>query len=360
MDLTFRWYGDPDPVGLEKIRQIPGLRGLVAALYELGPGEPWTDWRIAARREKIEAAGLEWRVVESIPVHEEIKYGGPERDTRIEAWIESLHAVARVLGPPSAPTGSEAPVVVTYNFMPVFDWTRSDLGKLLPDGSKALAYEEEAVAKMDPLEGELELPGWLAHYSRAELFRLLGRWREVGGEELWKNLGYFLRAVVPVAEECGLRLAIHPDDPPWPIFGIPRIVTDAAALRRLLALCDSKANSLCLCAGSLGVLAGNDLVAMAREFAGRTAFAHLRNVKITGPRSFEESAHWSGSGSLDLPALVEALLEGGFEGPYRPDHGRMIWGEEGRPGYGLHDRALGSQYLLGLVEATRRGIAKRR
>jgi mannonate dehydratase len=356
MQLTFRWYGDSDPVGLDRIRQIPGLRGIVGALYDLRPGEPWTDWRLAAERAKIEEAGLEWRVVESIPVHEEIKYGGSERDLRIEAWVGSLRAVARVLGPASRGSGSTEPVVITYNFMPVFDWTRSNLGKVLSDGSKALAYDEEVIEKMDPLEGELELPGWLAHYSRSDLFRLLHRWREIGSEELWSNLAYFLRAVVPVAQECGLRLAIHPDDPPWPIFGIPRIVTDAAAVRRLLGIVDSPANSLCFCAGSFGVLAGNDLAAMAGEFAPRTAFVHLRNVRITGPRSFEESAHWSGAGSLDLPGIVRTLVLSGYSGPFRPDHGRMIWGEAGRPGYGLHDRALGSQYLLGLIEATRRSL----
>jgi mannonate dehydratase len=360
MLLTFRWYAESDPVGLDRIRQIPGLRGIAAALYDLKPGEAWPEWRVAALREKIEEAGLEWRVVESIPVHEEIKYGGAERDARIEAWIESLRAVSKILGPASKTGGSEEPVVITYNFMPVFDWTRSNLGKPLGDGSKALAYDEEVVSRMDPLEGDLELPGWLAHYSRSDLFRLLHQWREIGNEELWANLAYFLRAVVPVAEECGLRLAIHPDDPPWPIFGIPRIITDAEALRRLVGVVDSEANALCLCAGSLGVLPGNDLVAMAREFASKTAFAHLRNVLLTGPRSFQESAHWSGAGSLDLPAIVEALLEAGYRGPYRPDHGRMIWGEEGRPGYGLYDRALGSQYLLGLVEANRRSIEKGR
>ncbi len=352
MVLTFRWYGDSDPVGLERIRQIPGLRGIVAALYDQRPGEAWPAYRVAQLRAKIEAAGLDWRVVESIPVHEEIKYGGPERDARIEAWIESARAVAEALGPPSQ-SGSEEPLVITYNFMPVFDWTRSDLGKLLPDGSKALAYDEEVVARMDPLEGELELPGWIAHYSRSELFRLLHRWREIGQQELWANFAYFLKAVVPVVEELGMRLALHPDDPPWPIFGIPRIIVDSEAVRRLLSIVDSPANAICLCSGSFGVLAGNDLVAMAREFASRIAFVHLRNVKVTGPRSFQESAHWAAAGSLDLPGIVRALLESGYTGPFRPDHGRMIWGEEGRPGYGLHDRALGSQYLLGLVDATR-------
>jgi mannonate dehydratase len=204
---------------------------------------------------------------------------------------------------------------------------------------------------MDPLEGELELPGWLARYTHPELERLMARYREIGGEELWSNLAYFLAAVVPEARTAGIRLAIHPDDPPWSIFGLPRIVTDAAALRRLAAIEPDPANGVCFCTGSLGVLAENDLPAMAREFAHRISFAHLRNVRRTGPRSFEESAHWAAAGSLDLPAIVRALVESGYAGPARPDHGRMIWGEEGRPGYGLYDRALGSQYLLGLIDA---------
>jgi mannonate dehydratase len=359
MQLTFRWYGPKDPVGLGQIRQIPGMRGIVAALYDFSPGEAWREAPFLALREMIEEAGLEFRVVESIPVHEEIKFGGPERDARIEAWVESLRLVGRVLGPPSRATGSSAPPVVTYNFMPVFDWTRSELSRLLPDGSRALAYDEEAISRMDPLEGELELPGWIAHYSRAELSRLLRHYRGVEAEAMWENLAYFLRAVVPEAEAAGVRLALHPDDPPWPVFGIPRIIVDAVSIRRLLAIVDSPANSICLCAGSFGVLPENDIPAMVREFAHRTAFAHLRNVRITGPRSFEESAHWEGAGSLPVAAIVRAYVESGWDGPLRPDHGRMIWGEEGRPGYGLHDRALGAQYLLGLFEGMEAGLARR-
>jgi mannonate dehydratase len=340
MYLTFRWYGRSDPVTLSQIRQIPGVKGIVAALYDYKPGETWPLQQVLSLKKEIASAGLDFSVVESVPVHEEIKLGGPERDYYIESWIESLKAV-----------GEAGIPVLTYNFMPVFDWTRSDLGRLLPDGSRALAYDESIVERMDPLEGDLELPGWLAHYSRADLARLMARYREIGSEQLWSNLSYFLEAVVPQAEKAGVRLAIHPDDPPWPVFGIPRIVVDSAALRRLTGIVRSPANGICLCSGSFGVLSGNDIPTMVREFAPNIAFAHIRNVRITGPRSFEESAHWSGSGSLDIGAIVRAYAEIGFRGPVRPDHGRMIWGEEGRPGYGLYDRALGSQYLLGLMEA---------
>ncbi len=340
MYLTFRWYGKQDPVTLSRIRQIPGVKGIVAALYDYKPGEAWPLQRVLELKEEIAAAGLDFSVVESVPVHEEIKLGGPERDYFIESWIASLKAVGR------AGVG-----VLTYNFMPVFDWTRSDLRRALPDGSRALAYDEAVIERMDPLEGDLELPGWLAHYSRADLARLMARYREIGSERLWENLGYFLTAVVPAAEEAGVRLAIHPDDPPWPVFGLPRIVVDSSSLRRLVSVVDSPSNGICLCSGSFGALPENDIPTMIREFASRIAFAHIRNIRITGPRSFEESAHWSGSGSLDITAIVRAYAEIGFRGPVRPDHGRMIWGEEGRPGYGLYDRALGSQYILGLMDA---------
>ncbi len=358
MQLTFRWYGADDPIPLAHIRQIPGMRGIVAALYDLEPGAVWPVARLAALRDRIEAAGLEFRVVESLPIPEEVKLGGSGRDAHIEAWSASLRAIAAALGPSSRATGSEAPVVVTYNFMPVFDWTRSELARELPDGSRTLAYDEAAVLRMDPLSGDLALPGWAGRHGRDELARLLCRYRELGAEVLWANLAYFLRAVLPVAEDLGLFLAIHPDDPPWPIFGLPRIITGAASYRRLEAISSSPANGICLCSGSLGCDPANDIPAIVREFAHRITFAHLRNVKLTGPRKFEESAHYSGSGSLDMAAIVRAYLDSGWDGPVRPDHGRAIWGEGGRPGYGLYDRALGAEYLLGLFEGMSAGMGR--
>ncbi len=351
MHCTFRWYDDKDPVPLQHIRQIPGVRGIVAALYDTPPGVDWDEDALKALRDRIERAGLEFRVVESIPVHESVKLGTEGSREATASWIRSLRAVAKVLGPASKPTGSTAPVVVTYNFMPVFDWTRTELARVLPDGSTALAYDAAAIARMDPLEGELSLPGWLARYSREEMYKLLEAYRSTEAERVYAKLVSFLREVTPVAEDLGVRLALHPDDPPWPIFGIPRVITGSGALRRLFADVPSPANGLCLCTGSFGSSAENDPVAMAREFAGRTAFAHLRNVKLHSDGSFEESAHWVGAGSIDLPGVVRELLDAGYEGPVRPDHGRMIWGEKGRPGYGLYDRALGAMYVQGLIDA---------
>lgn len=351
MYLTFRWYADKDSIPLSSIRQIPAMRGVVSALYDEPPGSAWTAGDLRALRQTIEAAGLEFRVVESIPVPEGVKLGGPDRNKGIDSWLKSLKAVAEALGPGSEPTGSEEPVVVTYNFMPVFDWTRSELSRTLPDGSTALAYDSGSVERMDPLDGDLELPGWMARYSKEEMYRLLSDYRALSDDDVYGNLTYFLRAVCPEAERLGLRLAIHPDDPPWSVFGIPRIMTGATALRKLFSDVPSPANGLCLCTGSFGVLPANDLPSMAKEFAGRTRFVHMRNVKVTGPKSFEESAHWKGAGSIDLAAVIDALQLAGFKGPVRPDHGRMIWGESGKPGYGLFDRALGASYIQGLIDA---------
>lgn len=353
MQLTFRWYGEADPIPLAYIRQIPAMRGVVAALYEVDPAEAWPRARLASMRSRIEEHGLEFRVVESIPVHEDIKLGLPSRDERIEAFLASLRVAGEVLGPRSRATGSEAPVVVTYNFMPVFDWLRTDLVLRNPDGSTSLYYDQDRVDATDPFEDSFDLPGWLTRYGRDEQARLVERYRELGSDELWKNYEYFLKAVLPAAEKAGVFLAVHPDDPPWPVFGIPRIVVDADALRRIAAIDPSPANGLCFCAGTFGSSADNEVPAMAAEFASRIRFAHLRNVKRSGRRTFAETAHWTGAGSLDMGAIVRALVSGGFEGPVRPDHGRMIWGEEGKPGYGLYDRALGSQYLLGLIEQAR-------
>jgi mannonate dehydratase len=339
MRMTFRWFGVDDPVRLEHIRQIPGVEGIVSALHHVAPGEAWTRAQVERVGERIAGAGLRWEVVESIPVHEDVKLGRPERDRWIDAWCRSVEAVG-AMGIP----------VVCYNFMPVFDWTRTELALPLPDGSTALAYDDQALRRIDLSRGTGDLPGWAAAYDAAALGALLDAYGAVDGERLWENLGYFLERVVPVAEAAGVRLAIHPDDPPWPIFGLPRIITDGAALERVCSLVDSPANGITFCTGSLGANPSNDLPAMVRAAAGRIHFAHCRNVLVTGERAFHEAPHPSRFGSVDMRAVLRALRDTGFDGPVRPDHGRMIWGEQGRPGYGLYDRALGAAYLQGLWE----------
>jgi mannonate dehydratase len=342
---TFRWFGSEDPIPLAHIRQIPGVRGVVSALYDVPAGDSWSRERLGILKARIEDAGLRFAVVESIPVHEDIKLGRPTRDRMIDNYCASVRAMGE-LGVP----------ILCYNFMPVFDWTRTDLAWRLPDGSTALAYDDRALASVDLSRGTAELPGWAAGYGAAELGALLAAYREVDAERLWDNLAHFLERVVPVAEEAGVRLAIHPDDPPWPIFGLPRIITDATALARLVALVDSPANGMTFCTGSLGARPENDLPAMIRSLGamGRIHFAHCRNIRVTGERRFHETAHPSACGSVDLLEVLRALRDVGFAGPMRPDHGRMIWGEQGRPGYGLYDRALGVMYLQGLWEAIAR------
>ncbi|WP_186075635.1 mannonate dehydratase [Burkholderia gladioli] len=341
MKMSFRWYGDADPVSLQYIRQIPGVTQIVSAVYDEPVGEVWPLAKIEALKARIEAAGLRFEVVESVPVHEDIKLGRPSRDRLIANYQQTLRHLA-----------AAGIRVVCYNFMPVFDWTRTELAKTLEDGSTCLAFSTAEVERIDPAEG-ISLPGWDSSYQPGQLQALLAEYREIDEARLWANLEYFLKAIVPVAAECGIRMAIHPDDPPRPIFGLPRIVKNRDDLARILKAVDHPANGLTLCSGSLGAGPQNDVEALVREFGamGRIHFAHIRNVKITPEGDFEESAHLSSCGSLDIAAIVKAYHDTGFTGYVRPDHGRMIWGETGKPGYGLYDRALGAVYLNGLWEA---------
>jgi mannonate dehydratase len=339
MYMTFRWFGATDPIPLTNIRQIPGVRGVVSALYDLPVGAAWPRERLEGLAAEIDAANLTLAVVESIPVHEDIKLGRPTRERLIANYCDSVRAMGQVGIP-----------VLCYNFMPVFDWMRTDLEMPLPDGSTALAYDDRALAAIDLSRGTGDLPGWAAAYDSRALQGLFAAYREVEAEQLWEHLAYFLERVVPVAAESGVRMAIHPDDPPWPIFGLPRVICRGTDLERFVKLVDSPANGVTFCTGSLGALKENDLPAMVRRLGGRIHFAHCRNVRITGERQFHETPHPSALGGIDLGAVLRALHDIGFSGPMRPDHGRMIWGERGRPGYGLYDRALGAMYLQGLWE----------
>ena len=342
MRMTFRWFGPDDPVTLDDIRQIPGVRGIVSALYDVPVGEPWPRARIDQLCDLVDEHGMSLEVIESIPVHENIKLGAPGSDRLIDNYAESI----RNMGETGVP-------VLCYNFMPVFDWTRTDLALALEDGSTALGFDDTALSRIDLSHGTRDLPGWATGYSAQELASLLEAYKGVTEDQLWENLARFLSIVAPVAESSGVKLALHPDDPPWSIFGLPRIIRDANAIERLLQLTASPANGITFCTGSLGASADNDLVAMCRRFAGmgRIHFAHCRNIKRTGPHSFHEVAHPSAFGDVNMLEILRALAETDFGGPMRPDHGRMVWGETGRPGYGLYDRALGATYLNGMWEA---------
>ncbi len=349
MDMSFRWYGDDDAVTLDKIRQIPGVTGIVTAIYDVPPGEVWSFEKILALKEKVESKGFKISAIESVPVHEDIKTGDGDRDRYIENYCQTLRNLAKA--------GIDT---VCYNFMPVFDWTRTDLAFKRPDGSTSLIYDEKDVEKMDPLSGELELPGWDTSYTKEGLRDLLNKYKSITKEDLWSNLEYFLKRVIKVADEVRVKMAIHPDDPPWDIFGIPRIICSKQDLERLCSIYDSPYNGITLCVGALGCAKSNDVVDMIYHFGkmGRVHFGHTRNIKLSGECSFKESGHRSEDGSLDMYAIMKAFSDIGFEGPIRPDHGRMIWGETGRPGYGLYDRALGATYLCGLWEAIKKNENK--
>ena len=340
MKMTFRWFGDEDPVTLDKIRQIPGMTGVVTALYDTPVGEVWSQESIDKLKKEINDKGLEMEVIESVPVHEDIKLGLGDYKRYIENYKENIRRLAKA-----------GVKTICYNFMPVFDWTRSQLDHQLEDGSNALVYYKDDVDKLDPTK--LALPGWDSSYTPEEMTQLIQDYKDLGEEGLWKNLEYFIKEVMPVAVENDVNMEIHPDDPPWPIFGIPRIITDEKNLDRFLDLYDDKHHGLTLCSGSLGCTASNDIVELVKKYAGegRIHFAHVRNVKILGDGSFEESAHYSPCGSLDVFEILKAYHDAGFDGYLRPDHGRMIWGETGKPGYGLYDRALGAEYMLGIWEA---------
>lgn len=348
MQMTLRWFGkDLDTVTLEQIRQIPGVAGVVPALHHLPAGEVWELDAILAMKAEIEAAGLTMECIESVNVHEDIKLGSSKADALIDAYIATIRNLAKA-----------GVKVICYNFMPVFDWTRTDLSMPLPDGSTCLAYNgaqiegkspQDMFMEIDAKSGGYAMPGWEPHRI-AEIRELFARYQGVTEADLRRNLVHFLTRICPVCEEVGINMAIHPDDPPWPIFGLPRIIKNRADYLWLFESVPSPANGITFCTGSLGASAQNDLPALIREFGSRIYFAHLRNVCVR-ESWFNETAHLSEEGSLDMYAIIRALYETGFSGYMRPDHGRMIWGETARPGYGLFDRALGAAYLNGLWEA---------
>ncbi|QKS72500.1 mannonate dehydratase [Paenalkalicoccus suaedae] len=342
MEMSFRWYGEDDPVTLEQIRQIPDMEGIVSAIYDIPAGEVWPVARITKLKGEIEAHGMRLNVIESVPVHEEIKMGLDSRDQ----WIDNYNETIRNLAKAGVKT-------VCYNFMPVFDWTRSELDASLPDGSNSLKYDEATVTNLDPLSGELTLPGWDLSYQTDALQSIMNQYRSITEDQLMDNLIYFLERVIPVAAEEGVFMAIHPDDPPWGIFGLPRMMKNVDSVRRMLSAVDDVHNGITFCTGSYGANPDNDLIEIIEVAKGRIHFVHARNVKWTGEKSFQETAHSINAGSLDMIGVIQKLVADGYTGPIRPDHGRMIWGETGRPGYGLYDRALGATYLNGIIHTAR-------
>jgi len=348
MNITFRWYGrENDTVTLEQIKQIPGVKGIVWALHQKPAGDVWEKAEIKEEIEYIQSYGFHTDVVESVNVHESIKLGNEDRMKYIENYKETIRNLAEF-----------GVKVICYNFMPVFDWTRTEMFHPLKDGSTALFYEKAKVDQIDPQEliqtvaksSDLTLPGW--EPERLErISELFEAYKNVNEEQLWENLAFFLQEILPVAEACRIKMAIHPDDPPWSIFGLPRIITGKASYEKLIQISDSPSNGFTLCTGSMGANPENNMVEVAKEYANRSPFAHIRNVKIYENGDFEETSHYTQDGSIDVKGVVEALHNQDYKGYVRPDHGRHIWGEVCRPGYGLYDRALGIMYLLGLWDA---------
>lgn len=391
MKETWRWFGPQDGVSLDHVKQA-GATGVVSALHHLYRGEAWPLEEVLKRKAQIEAAGLVWSVVESIPVHNSIKLQTGSFRRFTGAWKDSLAAIARA--------GVQ---VVCYNFMPVVDWTRTDLRWQLPSTGYALRFDVIDIAVYDLFilrrpaaeqdytperttqararheampesrRNELErtiiagLPGAEASYSRSDLRSLLSEYEGVTANQLRAHLIAFLREVVPVAEELGIRLAIHPDDPPWPLFGLPRVVSTAADARSMLAGVNTTANGLTFCVGSYGTRADNDLIAMVNEFASRIHFAHLRQVMREPDGSFHEAEHLRGSS--DMTGVICALLieetrrkrqnRLDHEIPMRPDHGHLLADDISRdanPGYSLVGRLKGLAELRGVIEGLKYAI----
>jgi mannonate dehydratase len=385
MEQTWRRFGDDDPIPLEHVRQA-GATGIVTALHHIPVGHRWPPEEIARRKLVIEASGLRWSVCESVMVSEAIKLGGAGARPSLDAWKDSLAALGRAGIP-----------VVCYNFMPVVDWTRTDLAFPTASGGSALRFDlvdfigydvfvlkrahaaddydpdlvERAGERVSARRGDeiarLErniiagLPGGAELRTRASIGELIAGYRGVSDEAMRDNLVAFLREVVPVAMEVNVRLAIHPDDPPRSLFGLPRVVSTASDARKILAAVDVEANGLTLCAGSYGSRADNDVVEMAREFAPRIHFAHLRNVTIEPDGSFREAEHLDGG--TDMVALIDLLLReeraARAEGrrtniPMRPDHGHLLADDAGKrsnPGYSYIGRLKGLAELRGVTRA---------
>ena len=349
MKMTLRWYGSKfDTVTLKQIRQIPGVTGVITTLYDIKPGEIWPRDRIKSLKNEVEEAGLKIEGIESVNIHESIKIGSSDREKYIDNYIKTLENL-----------GEEDIHLVCYNFMPVFDWTRTELARKRKGGSTVLAYSQDKIDKLNPEEmfnsiandtnGSI-MPGWEPERMEKikELFEL---YKDIDDEKMFDNLKYFLEKIMPVCNKYDIKMAIHPDDPAWSVFGLNRIIINKENILRVMKRVDDPHNGVTFCSGSYGTNLKNDLPDIIRSLKGRIHFAHVRNLKFNSERDFEEASHLSSDGNFDMYEIMKALYDIEFDGPIRPDHGRMIWDEVAMPGYGLYDRALGATYLNGLWEA---------
>ena len=336
MQMGWRWYGEGnDPITLGDIKQIPGVSTIVWALHDKMPGEVWEVDEIKKVVDQIESYGFNADVVESVNVHDDIKIGLPTRDALIENYKQCIRNLSQF-----------GVKVICYNFMPIFDWTRTDLFHPVGDGSTALFYQKDMIQDDYKAMAEyilnftekynMTFPGWEPE-RMAKLDELFKAYAPVTKEKLWDNLKYFLEAIMPTCRECDIKMAIHMDDPPWDIFGLPRLMVDEASIQRFLTMVDDPYNCLTLCSGSLNANPDNNVAEIVRKHCDRIAFAHIRNIHHFPNGDFSEAAHRDCCGETGIIEILRAYHDCGFEGYIRPDHGRQLW-EEGpgncRPGYG--------------------------
>lgn len=348
MKWAFRWYGESDSIPLQHVEQIPGIKGVVGTLLGKLPGDVWEVSEIQELKDSVEKGHLELLGIESVAIHDAIKAGTDERDHYIDNYIQTIRNLSQC-----------GVHLICYSFKPIFGWAKTTLNYENKDGSFSLLYDQAVVDNMEP--GDMytlihsqskgfRLPGWEAERLK-KLDELLALYDGVTEDDLFENLSYFLKRIIPVCEECDVKMGIHPDDPPWEIFGLPRITKNLADLQKILGIVDSPYNGLTLCTGALGADPNNDMIEIIRAVGHRINFVHFRNVLFMGDKKFEEVAHPTSEGSLDMYGMMKALVDVGFDGVIRPDHGRTIWDEVAMPGYGLYDRALGLTYMQGLHEA---------
>lgn len=348
MKWGFRWYGAKDSIPLSHFKQIPGTQGVVGTLLGKLPGDVWEIDEIKEFKASIEKEGLELLGIESVAVHDAIKAGTAERDHYIDNYIQTIRNLAAC-----------DIHLVCYSFKPIFGWAKTNLKYANPDGSFSLVFDQAVVENMQASEmfqlinsqsNGFKLPGW--EEERLKKFNALQEMYEnITEDDLFENLAYFLKKVIPVCEQVDVKMGIHPDDPPWEIFNLPRVTKNLEDYKRIINIVDSPYNGVTLCTGSLGANPETDLVQVIHELGDRIHFVHMRNIEFLGDHKFRESAHLNIDGSLNMYELMKALVDVGFDGVIRPDHGRAIWDEVAMPGYGLYDRALGFTYLQGLYEA---------
>lgn len=346
MKLAFRWFGSED-FNIKYIRHIPKTKQVVWALHEKQPGEVWELDEIQSYVNYIKENNLEYDVVESVNVHDDIKLGKDTRDEYIQNYITTIKNLSSV-----------GVKVICYNFMPVFDWTRTNLEYELEDGSNAMHFDYNVLKNIDPLSfkdqflnmsSSFKLPGWEPE-RLAQLEILFGEYSQITHDDLWNNLKYFLDAIMPTCEEFGIKMAIHPDDPGFEIFGLDRMIASKEDIERLLKINNSTCNGLTFCTGSLGTNKDNNLVELLEDYIEKIYFIHLRNIKFSDEKNFTEVSHVTSDGDVDIKKIIEVIVEKKYSSYLRPDHGRNIFGEAGKPGYGLYDRALGIMYINGLYD----------